>query len=93
MKYRDSGDVAAWEKKDPIGRFQAHLKARGLWDEAFENGVRESAAATVENAVAEAEAMPSASLEDLFAFTYASMPPGLREQLDEARAAAGEDPR
>ncbi len=89
-KYRDGGDVAAWEKKDPIGRFQVHLKARGLWDEAFENGVRESAAATVEQAVTEAEAMPPASLEDLFVHTYATMPPGLREQLDEARAAGRE---
>jgi len=89
-KYRDGGDVAAWEKKDPIGRIQAHLKARGLWDEAFEKSVQESAAAAVEKAVAEAEAMPPASLEDLFAFTYASMPPGLREQLGEAEAAERE---
>jgi len=92
-KYRDGGDVAAWEKKDPIVRFQAHLKARGLWDEAFENGVQASAAATVEKAVADAEALPPASLEDLFAFTYASMPPGLREQLDEAGAAGTEASR
>lgn len=92
-KYRDGGDVAAWEKKDPIGRFQAHLKARGLWDEAFENGVRDSATATVEKAVADAEAMPAASLEDLFAYTYAAMPPNLREQLDEAGAAEREAAR
>jgi pyruvate dehydrogenase E1 component alpha subunit len=92
-KYRDGGDVAGWEKKDPIGRFRACLKARGLWDETFEKGVQESAAATVEKAVAEAEAMPTASLEDLFAYTYASMPPGLKEQLDEAGAAEREASR
>ncbi len=92
-KYRDAGDAAAWEKKDPIDRFRAHLKARGLWDEAFEKSVRESAGATVEKAVTEAEAMPAASLEDLFAYTYASMPPGLREQLEEARAAGKEASR
>ncbi len=86
-KYRDAEDVAAWEKKDPVDRFQAHLKVRGLWDEAFEKSVQESAAATVEKAVAEAEAMPPASLEDLFAYTYASMPPDLKAQLDEAGAA------
>ena len=92
-KYRDGGDVAAWEKKDPILRFRAHLKTRGLWDEAFEKSVQDEAAATVEKAVAEAEAMPPASLEDLFAYTYASMPPGLKEQLDEAGAAEREASR
>ena len=92
-KYRDAEDVADWEKKDPIGRFQAYLKVRGLWDEAFEKSVQESAAATVEKAVAEAEAMPPASLEDLFAYTYASMPPDLKEQLDEAGAAEREASR
>jgi pyruvate dehydrogenase E1 component alpha subunit len=92
-KYRDAGDVAAWEKKDPIDRFRIHLKARGLWDEAFEKSVRESANETVEKAVTEAEAMPPAPLEDLFAYTYASMPPSLREQLEEARAAEREASR
>jgi pyruvate dehydrogenase E1 component alpha subunit len=92
-KYRDGGEVAAWEKKDPIERFRSFLESKGVWDEAFEQNVRESAAAAVEKAVAEAEAMPPASLEDLFAFTYASMPPGLREQFDEARAAEEEASR
>jgi pyruvate dehydrogenase E1 component alpha subunit len=85
-KYREPGDVAAWKKKDPIERFRVHLAFKGVWDEAYEKGVRESAAALVERAVTEAEAMPPASLEDLFAFTYAAMPPGLAAQLDEARA-------
>ncbi len=92
-KYRDADDAAAWKRKDPIDRFRAHLKARGLWDEAFEKSVLESAGAEVEKAVTEAEAMPAASLEDLFAYTYASMPPGLREQLEEARAAGKEASR
>ena len=46
-----------------------------------------SAADTVEKAVAEAEAAPPPSVEDLFAFTYGSMTPNLEEQLEEARAA------
>ena len=92
-KYRESRDLAAWEKRDPIERFRVFLEARGLWDADYERRVKESAAATVEKAVAEAEAMPTASLEDLFAYTYASLPPSLREQLDEARAAETEASR
>ena len=92
-KYREAADVAAWEKKDPIERLRLNLASRGLWDEAYEKDVRRSASERVEKAVAEAEAMPPASIEDLFAFTYASMPPGLAAQLAEARASAMEASR
>jgi pyruvate dehydrogenase E1 component alpha subunit len=92
-KYRDKSEAAEWEKKDPIDRFRAYLRNRGLWDETFEKEVQEKAAGEVEKAVAEAESRPPASIEDLFAFTYGSMTPGLKEQLGEATASAGEVPR
>jgi len=85
-RYRASEEVAEWEKRDPIPRFQAYLKAKGLWDEAYEAAVQSTSAAAVEKAVEAAEARPPASVEDLFAYTYAAMPPSLREQLGELEA-------
>jgi pyruvate dehydrogenase E1 component alpha subunit len=85
-KYRDPAEVADWEKRDPIARFRTYLEKKGLWDEDAERAVSENAAALVEAAVAEAEAMPPASPEDIFAYTYAEMPPALAEQLAELKA-------
>jgi len=92
-KYRSKDELAEWEKKDPIGRFRAHLRVNGLWDEDFERKILEDAAAVVEKAVEEAESRPPASIEDLFAYTYASMPPYLAAELAEVKAASGEAPR
>jgi len=87
LKYRRKEAVAEWEMKDPIARFKAYLAKKGLWDEAFEKNVQETAADMVEKAVAEAEAAPPPSVEDLFTSTYGSMTANLEEQLEEAKAA------
>ena len=80
-RYRTKDEVLAWEKKDPVVRFQIYLKKKGLWDEAYEKEVQDKAVEFVEKAVAAAEAKPPATVEDLFAFTYAAMTPDLKEQL------------
>jgi len=43
--------------------------------------------------VAEAEARPIASPEDIFAYTYAAMPPALEAQLAELKATLTEGGR
>jgi pyruvate dehydrogenase E1 component alpha subunit len=85
-KYRDATEVAEWEKRDPIRRFQAYLSGRGLWDPAFEKEVTDRATADVERAVAEAESLPPAAPEDVFKYTYKEMPPSLSGQLAELQA-------
>ncbi len=85
-RYRTKDEVLDWEKRDPILRFQSYLKAKGLWDEAYEAEVQAAAAGAVEKAVEAAEARPPAAVEDLFAYTYAAMPPSLREQLADLSA-------
>jgi pyruvate dehydrogenase E1 component alpha subunit len=85
-RYRTREAVLEWEKRDPIARFQAYLKKKGLWDEAYEKEVQDKAAEFVEKAVEEAEARPPAAVDDLFAYTYAAMTPNLREQLADLEA-------
>lgn len=86
-RYRTKDAVLEWEKRDPVVRFQLYLKKKGFWDEAYEKEVQERASETVEKAVEAAEARPPATIEDLFAFTYAAMTPDLREQLAGLEAA------
>jgi pyruvate dehydrogenase E1 component alpha subunit len=92
-RYRDEDEVKLWETRDPLSRFRAYLKGRGLWDEDFETSVRSQAAAEVEAAVAEAESRPAAAMDDLFAFTFKDMPPRLAVQLAELKASTREGVR
>jgi pyruvate dehydrogenase E1 component alpha subunit len=92
-KYRTREELAEWEKRDPITRFKAHLGSKGLWDEAFEKNVNDEAAATVAKAVEEAESRPPATIEDLYDFTYAAMPPFLAAELAKANSSSGEAAR
>jgi pyruvate dehydrogenase E1 component alpha subunit len=84
-RYRDEAEVKAWEARDPLARFRAYLKGKRLWDDVFDRAVTEKAAADVEAAVAEAEARPTATPEDIFAWTFKDMPPRLAGQLAELK--------
>jgi pyruvate dehydrogenase E1 component alpha subunit len=87
-RYRTEDEVREWEKRDPITRLQAYMKKKGLWTEAYEKEVQEQSSAVVEKAVEAAEARPPASVDDLFAFTYAAMTPNLESQLTGLKAEA-----
>ena len=92
-RYRTKEDVAAWEKKDPITRFELYLKKKKLWDQAIEKDVQDRTSDFVEKAVEAAEARPTASVEDLFAYTYAAMTSNLRQELAEVKASEQEATR
>ena len=86
-KYRDAAELADWEKRDPIRRFQAYLGSKGLWDQDFERTATGQAEDEVEKAVAEAENRLPASPEDIFTYTFKDLPPALAAQLAELKAA------
>ena len=85
-RYRDREETAVWEKRDPLTRFRLYLQGRGLWDEASESDLLAKAEKQVEEAVAEAETRPPASLEDIFSHTFGAMPPRLAEELAALKA-------
>ncbi len=92
-RYRSKEEVQEWELRDPLLRFRLHLAKKALWDEAYEKAVQDAAVEFVEKAVAVAEARPAAAPEDLFAFTYAAMPPELEAQLADLKAFLAEGRR
>ena len=92
-RYRAKAELEAWAQKDPLVRFKRHLVHKGLWDDAFETETQSAATALVEKAVAEAEARPGATVDDIFAYTYAEMPPDLEAQRAELQTSLGEDGR
>lgn len=72
-RYRSPDEVAAWRAKDPILRLERFLAGRGLWSEATRDEALVKAVAAIDAAVAEMEAIPPATVAEMFAFTAAAL--------------------
>jgi pyruvate dehydrogenase E1 component alpha subunit len=84
--YRDEEEVAKWEKREPIPRFQKYLIDKGLLSEEEIASLEEEVGAEIQQAVERAEKqMEELSSEALTMFdhVYAEMPPYLQEQRGE----------
>ncbi len=73
--YRDRAEVEAWKARDPIDRLHAALVADGTLDEAAWSVLEAAAAATVDAAVATAEAGTLEPVADLTRHVYAEVAP------------------
>ena len=88
-RYQAPELLESWKKKDPILRFQAYLKGRKVWTEAWEKELTETINAEIAAAVEAAEQTPPPPVETLFTEVYETLPPHLAEQqaavLDQIR--------
>jgi len=84
-RYRAEGEVAEWERRDPIMRFQTYLKNRGLLDDEKIAAIEAEIAAEVQAAVERAEARMSEPVDPLTMFdhVYAEPPAHLLAQRAE----------
>ena len=80
-KYRAEEEVRAWERKDPLTRFNAYLEKKNLMQAGLEQQVDEEIA----RAVLAFEAMPPADPLGIFDHAYGEMPAHL--QAERARLA------
>lgn len=85
-RYREAELVKAWEKRDPIARFGAHLRSRGLLADADVEAWTAEINDEISKAVAEAEAAGPPAIETIFTDVYAKMPAHLEEQMKHALA-------
>lgn len=79
-RYRHDDDVAEWHPRDPLQRVRLYLEAAGMWDSAWQNELETAAAEAVEEAVAEAEALPALTAEEIFNAMYEIPTATLEEQ-------------
>lgn len=84
-RYRSPQEVDEWKKKDPILSFREHLRGRGLWSEEEEKTLQAEIDLEIAEAVRQAEAASSPTIESMFEDVYAQMPWNLSEQSREAR--------
>ena len=80
-KYRTEKEIEPWKPLDPLVRLRLYLKEKGLWNEEVENRMTEEAQKEIDQAVKEAEAIPTPDVEEIFKDVFAEMTPPLKEQL------------
>ena len=79
-RYRPAGSSDAWRDRDPLLRLRRLLERHGAWDERDEQDALAEASEAVERAVAEAEALPALSGDEIFDAMYAAPTPHLIAQ-------------
>ena len=81
-KYRTENEIEPWKPLDPMIRLRLYLKAKGLWSEEVEQRMTEESQKEIDQAVKDAEAVPSPEVEEIFKYVFAEMTPQLKEQLE-----------
>ncbi|MCC6679224.1 MAG: pyruvate dehydrogenase (acetyl-transferring) E1 component subunit alpha [Phycisphaerales bacterium] len=92
-RYRDAQELEMWQGKDPMIRLRKYLVDRGLWDDEKEAAHQEKSKAIVQEVVKAAEGIEKPSIDDIFDFTYATLPAELEAQKRTLRTSSlGQDP-
>jgi len=101
-QYRDAEEVEAWAARDPLVRFGAFLRDRGVLDAGEEQSIEDDLYAEIDAEIHRQESSPPMPLKSLVEDIYAEVPAHLRKQynsfirvaerLGDARAGDGEFP-
>ncbi len=90
-RYRSEDEVEEWQEKDPITRFEAYLKDKGILDDDKIEEIEEDAKEQIDQAVEEAESEPDPELSDMFEYHFEEMPPRLQQQLEHLQQIEGDN--
>ncbi len=83
-KLKAPEEVAEWEKRSPITRFEKYLRSRGLLDDASVEAVAQAAQKKMSEAVAAYRAIPPLDPSTMFDYMYSSPTLALLEEKAEA---------
>lgn len=82
-KYRLDSEVAPWQERDPLMRYERFLIDQGHWAADETDGAREALNEEIDNAIHEQEAAPPMSWRTLVEDVYADLHPHLRKQYND----------
>ena len=74
-RYRDAKELESWVNKDPLIRTRKYLEAKDLWDDDKQAALEAKAKAHVSEVVKNAEGIEPPATDDIFDYTFASLPP------------------
>ncbi|MDQ7982851.1 MAG: thiamine pyrophosphate-dependent enzyme [Spiroplasma sp.] len=74
-----------WLKKDPISRLKTYLIKNKLWDEKKDQALHVRHVKTISTAITWAQKNAAVSIDEIFDYTYETLPPILQEQKKQAK--------
>ena len=83
-KLKAPEEVAEWEKRSPITRFEKYMRTRGLLDDRAKEMIASDAKNHLDAAVSEFRSVPPPDPTSMFEYTYSSPTPALIEERAEA---------
>lgn len=83
-KYRLSSEVEAWQRKDPLLRFQQLLVREGLLDQSIIQDYQRECKEKLQQAWEESVQLPAPSRQQLFTHVYGELPTSLLKQQNMA---------
>ncbi len=81
-RYREESEAERWRERDPLLRVRRLFQNAGEWSEEWEAEMEARATERIEQAVAEAEALPVPRREEMFDRMYSEITAPLQRQLD-----------
>jgi len=81
-KYQDPKVLKAWQKKEPLARFQVYLKKKKIWTPQWEAAIKAEVKKLIDQGVQEYE-KHSPKPTDMFDTIYEKLTPNLAEQRKE----------
>jgi pyruvate dehydrogenase E1 component alpha subunit len=92
-RYRDAKELEAWAARDPVIRTRKYLERKDFWNQEQQQRLDERAKAIVSEVVKAAEGIEKPCIEDIFDYTFATLPPELLKQKQTLRTSSlGQDP-
>lgn len=84
-RYREAAELEAWAQRDPLSRIRVYLAGKGLWSDEKEEAAQRAAKEKVAQVVKNAEGIEKPTTDDIFDYTFATLPDDLRAQRDTLR--------
>jgi 2-oxoisovalerate dehydrogenase E1 component len=76
-KLKAPEEIAEWERRSPITRFEQYLRSRGLLDDRSKEKMAEAAQSKMNDAIAAYRSTPPPDPTSIFDYTYSSLTPNL----------------
>lgn len=93
-RYRDQAELDSWIAKDPLIRTRKHLENKGLWNDTKQAELEAFSKAKVSEVVKNCENIEKPTTDDIFNYTFATLPDQLKRQRDTLRTTTlGQQPQ
>lgn len=81
-RYRPKEELEKWKGRDPLLRLKLYMEKKGLWTQAYEDGVKKQATEFVDNEIKKSESAGLPEPKDIINFTYKELTQRQKKELE-----------